>query len=719
MTIEKIQSPSLSEYERLQKQYSDNLQCPCTSISIPYAKFTTIETSFHQVCSSNFISQEWINFLFENIDKNLWPMDVRTSISAMWQLISILCQNSTTFLIDAFRVFTNSEFISSTILPKDRIQINTQAALNETQRIAFNTFLLSLTTIQQITQMNDFMTGTSVNYIISTNNQPFESIESIQIISNKYVRRGSTTNCSCLTEESCPMSGGIYLYDVWDTNGFFDLNILVANETLSGLAVDCLPLQTTFASSFDCFYNQSCLDVLLSTYSTKIDIQILNRSLPSRFPLTTRIKSVVDELFIEKILIQTSYDIYFNEYDAFDILCGRISTWLYVILLTTIMTIIIIFKTKTSHWTTITIYSPSKKQYEDLYQQYSNTLQCPCTDISIPYATFIQVKPKQHQLCESNFIQPWWYQSLNSVENNDMSLNFSIFISSYFRTLAMLCNITKSTLDDKIRRSSSALFISSQLPSKQWLILQTNQSIEIFRSSMLNEFKNIISLIIGILDANQYISGRKTNTLLKKLFSNSSNQTEIVSITNAGYDENDLPCFCARNSFCNMQTYYQDSTLWTTFGLSFNCFIVNSVLKSSLKCWYNYSCLNEVLTKLTFSNLFNLPNITVLDDTLPSRFLPYIPIEILLNEMMVEQWYTIVNYMALYKNCHPIYCTYVYDGKHNALYLITIIIGIFGGLDIILRFICLIIGRLLFRCNRSRHTHSISLPNNPETLNRK
>ncbi|CAF5030928.1 unnamed protein product, partial [Rotaria sp. Silwood1] len=94
MTTEKIQSPSISDYERLQKQYSDTLQCLCSKISIPYYRFTNVDLSFHQVCSSYFISQEWIDFLFKNDGGNLWPMDVRTSLSAMWQLITILCAHS-------------------------------------------------------------------------------------------------------------------------------------------------------------------------------------------------------------------------------------------------------------------------------------------------------------------------------------------------------------------------------------------------------------------------------------------------------------------------------------------------------------------------------------------------------------------------------------------------------------------------------------------------
>ncbi|CAF4923891.1 unnamed protein product, partial [Rotaria socialis] len=590
MTTENIQSPSLSAYEQLQKQYSDTLQCLCAKMSIPYYRFTNIEASFHQVCSSYFTSQEWIDFLLKNGDRNLWPMDVRTSLSAMWYLIAILCDHSVQFFYHAFLEFEVSFIISSTVLSEERIHINIQEAVKEIQQTASHSFLLPLTTIQQITQINGIMAGTLINYDISESKQPLESFEDVQVIANKYLRNGSTNNCSCLDRESCPMPGGIYLYDVWATDGFFDLNILVPNATFPGLVVDCLPLQMTFASSLECFYNQTCLDTLLSTYSTMFDVEILNQSLPSRFPLTTSIESIVRELFVENFHIQASYNSYFNacapvhcsynrarrfnsiyiittlialygglnaafyiitpylidlllfvkerifrrdrpqrdENDPFDILRGRISTWLYVTLLTTTMTFITVFTMNASYWTTVTIYSPSEKQYEALYQQYPDTIRCPCTSISNPYESFVQVTLRQHQVCESYFIQPWWYESFDS------SLNSSIFISSYFRTLSMLCDITKTTLDDAIRQFSSTTFVSSHVRQKQFIVLQTDQLFSVLKSSVITEFNTIIALINEVLHTNQYISGRQTNILLKKLFSNDSNQARIIATTQAG-----------------------------------------------------------------------------------------------------------------------------------------------------------------------------------------
>jgi hypothetical protein len=40
------------------------LYCPCSKVGIAYDTFVTINVTFHQVCSSQFIEQTWIDVLF-------------------------------------------------------------------------------------------------------------------------------------------------------------------------------------------------------------------------------------------------------------------------------------------------------------------------------------------------------------------------------------------------------------------------------------------------------------------------------------------------------------------------------------------------------------------------------------------------------------------------------------------------------------------------------
>ena len=44
-----FERPSLDLYERLLRDHNETLQCPCSSISLLYGQFITIEPVFHQV----------------------------------------------------------------------------------------------------------------------------------------------------------------------------------------------------------------------------------------------------------------------------------------------------------------------------------------------------------------------------------------------------------------------------------------------------------------------------------------------------------------------------------------------------------------------------------------------------------------------------------------------------------------------------------------------
>src|SRR5690349_6296666 len=56
-TVINISTPTQSQYEELQSKFSNTLQCPCQGISILYEKFISIKPYYHQICSSDFVSQ--------------------------------------------------------------------------------------------------------------------------------------------------------------------------------------------------------------------------------------------------------------------------------------------------------------------------------------------------------------------------------------------------------------------------------------------------------------------------------------------------------------------------------------------------------------------------------------------------------------------------------------------------------------------------------------
>lgn len=65
----------------------------------------------------------------------------------------------------------------------------------------------------------------------------------------------------------------------------------------------------------------------------------------------------------------------------------------------------------------------------------------------------------------------------------------------------------------------------------------------------------------------------------------------------------------------------------------------------------------------------------------------------LLQKFLFDQLSIEVNFTKYYRQCQPNYCSYSYRRRFDLFYALTIMIGIFGGFYIVLRFLCPYIAR--------------------------
>ena len=310
---EKVMYPSEIKYRKILSKYPYTVKCFCSEVSIPFENFLHAVPTFHQVCSSGFVSQPWLDFTF-NIDRsNLWPMDVRNTLSAVWQLITAFCQESATTFLQSLDDFQDSSLISSILMSPDLLQTTTKAVIDTLRQTATDRFLRSAEAVRLITLAADYMTGVSTNFFLPAETLPSnETLVSIPSRTIRYVQPGDSEVCYCQRDGSCEMPSGLYSYDSWETLGIFDLNIIMPNQTLPGLVMDCLPLQIVFSSTLQCFYDQSCLDLLISAYPTHFDVSILNTDSPSRFQPTDTVKLLIENIFIEEIINELDYTSYYR-----------------------------------------------------------------------------------------------------------------------------------------------------------------------------------------------------------------------------------------------------------------------------------------------------------------------------------------------------------------------------------------------------------------------
>ncbi|CAF1386444.1 unnamed protein product, partial [Adineta ricciae] len=73
-------NPSL--FEQLYEQHGETLHCSCSTASIPYKDFATNTVAFHPLCSSVYVSKEWIEALYSPYVSAYFAMDFRKSASS-------------------------------------------------------------------------------------------------------------------------------------------------------------------------------------------------------------------------------------------------------------------------------------------------------------------------------------------------------------------------------------------------------------------------------------------------------------------------------------------------------------------------------------------------------------------------------------------------------------------------------------------------------------
>ncbi|CAF4465058.1 unnamed protein product [Rotaria magnacalcarata] len=119
-------------------------------------------------------------------------------------------------------------------------------------------------------------------------------------------------------------------------------------------------------------------------------------------------------------------------------------------------------------------------------------------------------------------------------------------------------------------------------------------------------------------------------------------------------------------------------------GIYKGCFMIESLLQSTLECFYNQTCINQLNSYLLSNSSLD---VKALDSSLTSRFVEKSTMEELINKLLIEQWNLSMIHENYYNACQPISCIYSYTTRNDIIYILTIVIGLVGGIIEILKFV--------------------------------
>lgn len=142
--------------------------------------------------------------------------------------------------------------------------------------------------------------------------------------------------------------------------------------------------------------------------------------------------------------------------------------------------------------------------------------------------------------------------------------------------------------------------------------------------------------------------------------------------------------------------------VWSIPGIVKSCIFFEKILSSDLRCFFNRTCLNIILSMHDFDMLRRNPlpaaslNITALNSSVPSRFLPNDTLLVIFSNLMVEEWQFSIDYEHYYASCAPNSCTYTISRRLDVIYIVTTIVGLFGGVSLTLRLLIPIVAKLIY-----------------------
>lgn len=118
-----IETPSAEDFIILQSLQYAKISCPCQTITTPYEAFITLEPVFHPVCSSGFVTREWSDTLFYENASMYLPVDIRSTLSAQYQLLSSLCALAQQTVDNEVRLFKATQFTSTQVILNSSFQV--------------------------------------------------------------------------------------------------------------------------------------------------------------------------------------------------------------------------------------------------------------------------------------------------------------------------------------------------------------------------------------------------------------------------------------------------------------------------------------------------------------------------------------------------------------------------------------------------------------------
>lgn len=716
-----IEKPTRSIYDELIREHGPtNLDCRCTNIAVSYNQTIRLDPTYHPLCQSQYEVQwqsTYNNYMNNDSFENMIIYFFQR-FPPLMSLAKELCALAEEKVTNGLNDFYSRSLISTQLFPIDLLKTQAESATQTFINNLGANFLLTIDIMNAIIQNNHLVSAKFINWGL------FYFANDTRTVGH---RAAKYDNCSCNSLDYLSCASTMVMHSRINDNA--------PKIPVPGIIASCSQIESLKKSSLELFFNRTAFDKLIEInfeyagFAANQNISLLMPLNPSKLgsahQVNTTVAELLADLFIEEWNFEVLFDDYFdacipascsyqiivhhsslyvvtfvfsligglvavlrltllplvqfirrkskprrrsfqqsiflqmklkvlkldlfskkNETNLYKRQNGILSTRVYTIAMGTLLVILGLSNAINEYSTLLTIENPTETEYNQIYRDFPDSIQCPCKTETFSYETFIQLEPQSHPICTSELLIDV-YRMIDSET-----------LSALVRSLHDLCQLANRTVDQSLAQFLHTQYISMILVSPDRLQSQVEVFIDEFISETLINFIQKLNSTMNYIRSNQLLSVLQTNYEMLLYESISSVATQPKTYANG-------QCDCYSNYFCS-----EDSPELPGFRIG--CYLIEALRQSNLHCFFNETCMFS-----TFK----------LNQTLIAIPVP-MSINELLNNLFIIDWrIEKLNYTNYFDVCQPTSCTYLFIGQRNLLLVITIMIGIFGGLSNVLQLI--------------------------------
>ncbi|CAF1384021.1 unnamed protein product [Adineta ricciae] len=304
-------------FDELYSKHYEKLTCPCSTITIPYKTFVNNTNTFHPVCSSIFVTEQWIQLsAFANASL-FGTADFRTTASSQFQLLANICSFMQNTTLQNEIDLDNTEFVSINLQSNIEIQSKVNATVESFYNSLSNRINSFLSYVKITSQTNFFVSALNTNIVVAVNTigSEYEAYLIPTIYTNDYYDKNTINYeyVSCANANPFTTTGFLVFPTGLDSYRLIWTPPNSNSTLVKGFFAGCTPLEGLLRSTLDCLYDISCIDLLLNYFPNLHQIAFNWTNLLLETNKNLSMYNYLSDLLIEKQITTINYSKYFNE----------------------------------------------------------------------------------------------------------------------------------------------------------------------------------------------------------------------------------------------------------------------------------------------------------------------------------------------------------------------------------------------------------------------